>query len=179
MPRDRIKLPSPDYKTGIIVIIITGQYLVVDVGFEPTRCSPSDRSPEFINLSRSPKLSTICGGKGRIWTDGFRDLQSLALGRSATLPYLVLLTGNDPMFPPYQGGVIPLYYRSDFLCCLLCVKHFFQTICCITGSKCTWLDKRHNITHASNVAHSFVDHTRTAVHFIWVDVQVYFNQAIF
>jgi hypothetical protein len=33
--------------------------LVVDKGFEPFRCSPSDRSPEDINLSRTPVLSTI------------------------------------------------------------------------------------------------------------------------
>jgi hypothetical protein len=33
--------------------------LVVDLGFEPSRCSPSDHSPEFINLSRTPVLSTV------------------------------------------------------------------------------------------------------------------------
>lgn len=37
----------------------TAPELVVDIGFEPIRCSPSDHSPEDINLSRSPELSTI------------------------------------------------------------------------------------------------------------------------
>jgi hypothetical protein len=112
VPRDRIKLPSPDYKTGIIVIIITGQYVVVDIGFEPIRCSPSDRSPGLIRPSRPPGPSTIeIGGRGRIRTDGVRDLQSLALGHSATRP-LVLLTRIELVIQSYQDCGIPLTYRS-------------------------------------------------------------------
>ena len=31
---------------------------------------------------------------------------------SPRLHSLVLLPGNDPDFPPYQDGVMPLYYKS-------------------------------------------------------------------
>ncbi len=48
--------------------------LVVDLGFEPSRCSPSDHSPEFISLRRTPVLSTIgLGGENRTPTYGFGD----------------------------------------------------------------------------------------------------------
>ena len=48
--------------------------LVVDLGFEPSRCSPSSHSPEFISLRRTPVLSTIgLGGENRTPTYGFGD----------------------------------------------------------------------------------------------------------
>ena len=38
-------------------------------------------------LSTKRPQGIYCGGKGEIRTHGFRDLQSLALGLSATFPY--------------------------------------------------------------------------------------------
>ena len=66
--------------------------MVVDKGFEPFRCSPSDHSPGLIRPSRTPVLSTIeiFGSRSQIRTDGFRDLQSLALGHSAIRPLVLL-----------------------------------------------------------------------------------------
>ena len=41
-------------------IICIGEFkLVVDIGYDPIRCSPSDHSPGLIRPSRSPELSTI------------------------------------------------------------------------------------------------------------------------
>lgn len=65
--------------------------MVVDKGFEPFRCSPSDHSPGFIKPSRIPMLATIFGSKGGIRTHGFGALQAPALDHSATLLLLVLM----------------------------------------------------------------------------------------
>lgn len=72
--------------------------MVVDKGFEPFRCSPSDHSPGLIRPSRTPVLSTIeiCGGRCRIQTYGFNALQALALGHSANRPYVVPRDGFEP-----------------------------------------------------------------------------------
>ena len=100
-------------KPSILSVERKTAFLVVDKGFEPFRCSPSDHSPGLIRPSRTPVLSTIeiCGSRSQIWTDGFRDLQSLALGLSAIRP-LVLPTRIELVIQSYQDCGIPLTYRS-------------------------------------------------------------------
>ncbi len=46
---------------------------------------------------------------------GSDALQAPAMTTSAkAAKKMVLLTGNDPVSQPYQGSVIPLYYKSNW-----------------------------------------------------------------
>ena len=49
----------------------------------------------------------ILGGEGWIRTSGFRDLQSLALGHSATSPCVVAGDGVEPPTGAYETPEIP------------------------------------------------------------------------
>ena len=54
-------------------------------------------------------LQGYIGSKGGIRTLGFRDLQSLALGHSATLPLLLERDiGIEPMTEDWKSAVLPL-----------------------------------------------------------------------
>ena len=63
------------------------QLLVADLGFEPSRSSPSSQSPEFISLRRTPVLSALgcCMGLEPILTES----QSVVLTFTLTAPLTI------------------------------------------------------------------------------------------
>jgi hypothetical protein len=83
-----------------------GIHLAGPAGIEPT----SLRSKRSI---LSVERRTVIGGesRNRTWflcSSGIRWNDHT----SSLSEFMVLLTGNDPVSQPYQGSVMPLYYRS-------------------------------------------------------------------
>ena len=75
--------------------------MVVDIGYDPIRCSPSDHSPRFIKPGRTPVLSTINCLAESIGFEPMRrvsndSLANCCLNHSANFPYMEEGVGFEP-----------------------------------------------------------------------------------
>ena len=70
-------------------------------------------------------------------------------------------------------GCITIHDISPLGC-----KNFFETIGSIASRKRSWFNQGHHIAGATYIAYGFVDHAAASVHFVGVDVEMYFDFSI-